>query len=112
MAREDEGEEKVSGRAGYVLEGSVLRVSGKLDAAEEEEFRRQGLALAEAGGGTVVLDLSGVSYIASSCLGAILILHEELAARDRRLKVLLPRALLYVYDLMGIRNVVETEVVT
>ena len=97
-------------KAEYAVEGTTLRVSGQLDSGEEEEFRLRGLEIAAGSDAEVILDLAGVSYISSSCLGTILVLHEELSKKGRALKIRLPQTLLYVYDLMGIRNVVDTEI--
>lgn len=101
----------VPAKAEYALKGSVLKVEGKLDFSEEQALRKNGERLAGAAAAEVLLDLSAVLYIASSCLGVILLLHENLARKGVRLKVRLSRALLYIYDLMGVRSVVETEIV-
>jgi anti-anti-sigma factor len=97
-------------KAQYKTEGRVLKVTGKLDFAEEEGLRKAGMGLLSKGEGDIVLDLSKVTYISSSCLGEILVLDEESKKKGKKFKVLIPRALLYVYDLMGIRNVVDTDI--
>ena len=101
----------VPAKAGYMYEDGVLWVKGKLDFAEEEGMRQYGQQMIKDSGDKVVLDLSGVSYISSSCLGEILVLDEEAKKAGKSLVVRVPRVLLYVYDLMGIRSVVNTEIV-
>jgi len=100
----------VPSKAVFSRDGGTLKVRGKLDFAEEDELRKWGReALAEGGG--VLLDLSEVTYISSSCLGEILVLDETAKKKNQKLKVRIPKALLYVYDLMGLRSVVDTEVI-
>lgn len=111
MARDRNSEPDAAHKAEYVLKGNTLKVTGQLDSSQEHGFREHGLKLTAAKKKEVVVDLTGVSYISSACLGTILVLHEELANAGHSLKIRLPHALLYVYDLMGIRNVIETEVV-
>ncbi|MBN1809528.1 MAG: STAS domain-containing protein [Planctomycetes bacterium] len=101
----------VPSKAEYSKAKGVLHVVGKLDFAEEEGLREMGKALLSEGKGKVVLDLAKVTYISSSCLGELLVLDEEAKKLGLKLTVRVPRALLYVYDLMGIRSVVDTEIV-
>jgi len=98
-------------KAEYSFNKGVLKVSGKLDFAEEEGMRKQAAALLKPGATQCVLDLSGVTYISSSCLGEIIVLDEEAKKHKLKLRVRVPRTLLYVYDLMGIRSIVDTEIV-
>ena len=101
----------VPSKAEYAKKGNVLVVSGKLDHGEEEILRQKGEEMEGADSGEVVLDLSAVTYIASACLGTILVLKDFLGKRGVSLSLKLPRSLLYVCDLMGIRNVVRAEIV-
>lgn len=98
----------VPSKAAYEVVGNVLKVVGKLDFSEEMAVRKSGMQLLGAGSGYAVLDLSEVTYISSSCLGELLVLDEEAKKRQRKLKVVVPRSLLYVYDIMGLRNIIET----
>jgi anti-sigma B factor antagonist len=63
-------------------EGNVaaLAVAGRLDAAAAGGLRRHCTALREAGHRHLALDLSGVSFVASSGVGALLALTEEFGA--------------------------------
>ena len=100
----------VPSKAAYEQAGNVLKVEGKLDFSEETTLRKNGMQLLGAGSGYAVLDLSKVTYISSSCLGELLVLNDEAKKKQRKLKVVVPRNLLYVYDIMGLRSIIETAV--
>jgi anti-sigma B factor antagonist len=66
----------------------VIAPEGELDIAHVGEFRD---ALARAGGApAVVVDLSSVSFIDSSGLGALVELHKRFQRDNRRLAVVAP----------------------
>lgn len=57
----------------------VLNLQGRLDASGAQLLRERCLALREEGSLTLVIDLTGVSFVASSGLGTFLLLTEEFA---------------------------------
>ncbi len=70
------------GRSG---DASVLRVSGRLDAAHAQAFAEALLPLLGDAGASPVLDLSGVEYVSSAGLRVLLQAARKLQARAARL---------------------------
>jgi anti-anti-sigma factor len=64
---------------------TVVSVSGRLDAATTPDFEKQGSAWVSEGGGTFVLDFTGLTYISSAGLRGILSLAKKLRATEGRL---------------------------
>ena len=60
----------------------VCRISGRLDVAESDAFRSALHDVAEETTGPIVLDLEGVAFIGSACLGALIALRRHLG-KDR-----------------------------
>jgi len=56
---------------------AVVRVSGRLEARAAQELRRLCSELREEGRSRIVINLSGVSFVASSGVGTLLALTEE-----------------------------------
>lgn len=61
-------------------------IDGEFDAGYLDRFRERIDSLAEAPG-DVMLDLSCVTFVDSTGIGALVTLHKRLAARGRRLRV-------------------------
>jgi anti-sigma B factor antagonist len=61
-------------------------VTGEIDAATAEAFEQE-LRPALAGASTVVLDLSGVSFMDSSGLRSLMVLHADVASRGVRIEL-------------------------
>ncbi len=83
----------------------LLRVSGEVDSPERDELRDAIVACGAPGTRVVVLDLSGVTYMGSSGLSALLSAREQLLDRNIRLCVdqcsdIVARLL----DLTGVRD--------
>ncbi len=64
---------------------SLLNVSGRLDAPAATSLRKRCTQLWEEGHRNIALDLSGVSFIASSGVGVLLALTEELGKQGGNL---------------------------
>ena len=80
----------------------VLRVAGRLDAKSAPRLTQR-CAEIRADGRDVIVNLSGVTFIASSGLGAILSLTEEFKQADRRLRIASPsQAVLSVVQLLNL----------
>jgi anti-sigma B factor antagonist len=84
----------------------VIPLEGELDIAHMADFRA---ALRDAAGGDelrIVIDLSHVSFIESSGLGALVELQNRLQRDKRQLAVVAPRgtAVAVAINLAGLRN--------
>jgi anti-anti-sigma factor len=71
-------------------EPTVIAPEGELDIATVGDFRAALWDAAREGAGAVVVDLSQVSFIDSTGLGAIVELHSRLRRSGRRLAVVAP----------------------
>lgn len=71
-------------------EPTVIAPEGELDIATVGDFRASLSDAAREGAGPVVVDLSQVSFIDSSGLGALVELHSRLRRSGRRLAVVAP----------------------
>ena len=96
----------VTSDGGKVPEPFVIAPEGELDIASVGPFR-DALAQAERRAGQdVVVDLSEVSFIDSSGLGALVDLHNRLRRDNRELAVVAPggTAAAVLLNLAGLRN--------
>lgn len=87
-------------------EPTVIAPEGELDVARVDDFRDALADAAREGAAAVVVDLSEVSFIDSSGLGAIVELHNRLRRDGRRLAVVAPggSAPAVLLDLAGLRG--------
>jgi anti-sigma B factor antagonist len=85
---------------------AVIAPEGELDIAGLDDFRHQLADAARRPADTLVVDLSEVSFIDSSALGAVVEAHERLRRDRRRLAVVAPRgtAAAVALGLTGLRN--------
>jgi anti-sigma B factor antagonist len=89
-----------------ITEPTVLKLEGELEIAGTDEVRRV-LADAMGSGGTkLVVDLSEISFIDSSGLGAVVEAHDRMRREGRPLTVVAPRgtAASVVLGLTGLRT--------
>jgi anti-anti-sigma factor len=93
-------------RALSAAEPTVIAPEGELDFARVGDFRAALSDAAREGAAVVVVDLSQVSFIDSSGLGAIVELHNRLRRGGRRLAVVAPSgsAPAVLFDLAGLRG--------
>lgn len=87
-------------------EPTVIAPEGELDISRVGDFRAALLDAAREGAAAVVVDLSQVSFIDSSGLGALVELHSRLRRSGRRLAVVAPggSAPAVLLDLAGLRG--------
>jgi anti-sigma B factor antagonist len=85
---------------------SVIAPEGELDIATLDDFRRALSEAASRPAGTLVVDLSDVSFIDSSGLGAMIETHHRLLRERRQLAVVAPRgtAAAVALGLTGLRS--------
>lgn len=85
---------------------TVIAPEGELDISRMDDFRAVLWEAAREGAASVVVDLSHVSFIDSSGLGALVELHHRLGRSRRRLAVVAPRgsAPAVLLDLAGLRG--------
>ena len=59
--------------------GGICLVSphGRIGEAEAQPFERELLALTDQGATKIIVDLSDVSFMTSSCLGALMVVHKR-----------------------------------
>jgi anti-anti-sigma factor len=86
---------------------SVLAVSGDLDIAGVEEFLAHAGRLLE-GGHDVDLDLSEVTFIDSSGLGALVRVQKAATAAGRRMRLCdVPRSVARILELTGLSDLFD-----
>ena len=75
--------------------GDVCLVSphGRIGEAEAYAFQRELLALVDQGATKIILDLSDVSFVTSSFLGALMIVHKRVRQRGGYVRVASPQPL-------------------
>lgn len=71
-----------SGLADFSREGNRLLVRGTLGINENDAFYPALMELLKSGHSEVVLDLSGVDYMSSICIGSIAVLMTRASQRD------------------------------
>ena len=70
-----------------MAEKTVFAVQGDFDAIAVQELRPKLNELADHAAGDLVLDLTGVTFMDSSGIGAIAFLYKRLAARNRGISI-------------------------
>lgn len=73
-------------------------------------FERACQRLLDSDGPEVLIDLSRVGYVNSSCLGILIFTNERAKEQRRRLRLKVHERLVGLLDLMSIREFIETEV--
>jgi anti-anti-sigma factor len=75
--------------------GAVCLVSphGRIGEIEAYPFQRELLALVDQGATKIILDLSDVSFVTSSFLGALMIVHKRVRQRGGYVRVASPQPL-------------------
>lgn len=87
---------------------AVVSTRGEIDATSVEQLRPELTALADAGHSQVVLDLTGVTFLDSSGLGALVSSHRRLQLLGGRLRLVCRNDLvLRVFRLTGLDNVMS-----
>jgi anti-sigma B factor antagonist len=75
--------------------GAVCLVSphGRIGETEAHPFQRELLALVDQGATKIILDFSDISFITSSCLGALMVVHKRVRPRGGYVRVASPQPL-------------------
>jgi anti-sigma B factor antagonist len=82
---------------------AIVRVAGRLEARAAHELRRRCSELRQAGRTSIVINLSGVSFVASSGIGTLLALTEESKESGGSVQlVALSQAVAAVVDLLNL----------
>lgn len=86
----------------------VLHLRGRINAQGAQDLRDQCNALRENGHANLVLDLDGVSFVASSGLGIFLLLTEEYRSAGGRLVLAAPQGgVVQVLQLLNLDQFLE-----
>ncbi|HET6153257.1 MAG TPA: STAS domain-containing protein [Marmoricola sp.] len=86
----------------------TLVVAGEFDIATTEEFREQGRACLEADVATIEVDLSDVTFIDSSGLGALVGLRKECAKADAALVLIdVPPSVTRLFEVTGLTAIFD-----
>lgn len=86
----------------------ILKLQGRIDARGAQELRDRCAELRDAGHANLVLDLDGVSFVASSGLGTFLLLTEEYRSGGGRLVLAAPQGgVVQVLQLLNLDQFLE-----
>ncbi|HEX4191239.1 MAG TPA: STAS domain-containing protein [Marmoricola sp.] len=86
----------------------TLVVAGEFDIATTEEFRDQAQVCLDAGVATIEVDLSGVTFIDSSGLGALVGLRKECAQSGSALVLLgVPPTVTRLFEITGLATIFD-----
>ncbi|MGD0999105.1 MAG: STAS domain-containing protein [Candidatus Brocadiia bacterium] len=77
--------------------GAVCLVSphGRIGEAEAHPFQRELLALADQGATKIIVDLSDVSFMTSSSLGALMVVHKRVRPQGGYVRLASPQPLVH-----------------
>ena len=75
--------------------GAVCLVSphGRIGETEAYPFQRELLALVDQGATKIIVDLSDVTFVTSSCLGALMVVHKRVRPQGGYVRVAAPQPL-------------------
>jgi anti-anti-sigma factor len=75
--------------------GAVCLVSphGRIGETESHPFERELLALVDQGATQIIVDLSDVSFVTSSCLGALMVVHKRVRPQGGYVRLAAPQPL-------------------
>ena len=91
--------------------GQRLEVLVDLDHHVSPQFEQACQLLRESDGPEIVIDLTPIQFICSSCLGELILTNDRATEEKRRLHLIIPDRLVSIFDLMSMRDIIETEVV-
>ena len=90
------------------LDGERLTVSGRLDEGDAEELKENCAALLLSGAEVVKIDLAGVEYVVSGCIGVLVVLWIDLCAAKRRMELVTSPEVKHMLDMAGLADVFTT----
>lgn len=91
--------------------GGVLTTYADLDQHMTDEFEQACIQLIDSGVRDLVIDLSQIDFVSSSCFGLILALQVKSISREKELSLKVKQDLVSVLDLLGVRSMIPTTVV-
>ncbi len=91
--------------------GARLEVLVDLDHHVVPEFEYACARLRQAETPELVIDLTAIRFICSACLGELILTNDRANEDERRLHLKIPKRLTSIFDLMSMRDIIETEVV-
>lgn len=90
--------------------GARLEVLVDLDHHVAPVFEEACQELRKSSTPEVVIDLTCINFICSSCLGELILTNDRANEDERRLHLIIPKRLVSIFDLMSLRDIIETEV--
>jgi anti-sigma B factor antagonist len=88
----------------------ILELAGEIDMSSAPLLREKYDAIRSQSDAGLVVDLSGVAFLDSSGLAALVSLHQELQERGSQLRVLAPTpAIRRLFDITGLTSLFEIE---
>lgn len=95
----------------FLNDGRKLTVHVDLDQYVVERFDEACRKLSNADGDAVLIDLSGINYICSTCLGQLVVTKDRCTEAEKEFSLKINRKLMDIFDLLSIRDLIQTEVV-
>ena len=92
--------------------GRRLVVLADLDHHVAPEFEGACAQLRQTDAPELVIDLTQIKFICSSCLGELILTNDRINEDNRRLHLMIPERLVSIFDLMSMRDIINTEVVS
>jgi len=71
----------------------LVKPHGRIGETEAHPFQRELLALADQGATRIIVDLSDVSFMTSSCLGALMVVHKRVRPQGGYIRLAGPQPL-------------------
>ncbi len=90
-----------------------LRVTGDLDDAAEEEFKRACLDLVARAGETrrqILIDLAEVKFVSTACLGVLFLVYDNASSLDIGVRVRVNGKIAGICKMMGLDKLVGLDV--
>lgn len=95
----------------FRLDGPTLTIEGDLDLDMQPAFHEACKELASVDAETLVLDLTGVSFVGSSFFGEVFVLNARARREEKTLIIRVAPRLLSLLELLGLPQLLEVEVV-
>ena len=101
--------EWTSGKTSFLLDpdGGTFTVKGELDFPVEREFQGACAQLLDGEARDMLIDLAGVTFICSSCIGSLFLLQDNARTRHMKLRVRLSRKIATICKMMGLDELVD-----
>jgi anti-anti-sigma factor len=105
-------EEWTSGSTGFELDldAGTFAVTGDLDFKVEREFQQACAQLLEGEVKKLLIDLTGVTFICSSCMGSLFLLHDKAKRRGMSVCARLNGKIAPICKMMGLDELIDIEI--